>query len=154
MTICFESRKDSCTHFGKGSIFEDISCMTCKNCRECNVINKERQKEYYMGTNKKCIGCESYTHKCKGTPLCFKHVEVCNEECSCMNHCITCSPERNIKNYRCKETICSQYGDIYEKDKVYLVLHTEYAYFAHGKYNWWKMFESSSIFEDYFEEIK
>ena len=45
MTIGFESRKDSCTHFGKGSIFEDISCMTCHDCNECNELNNKRKKE-------------------------------------------------------------------------------------------------------------
>lgn len=155
MTIGFESRKDSCTHFGKGSIFEDISCMTCHNYAECNGINRKRQRENFMSNNKKCIGCGSYDRECKGTSLCFGHIERCNEEyCSCMNHCITCSPNRNIRNYVCKKSIRSQYGDVYEKGKTYLVLHTDYAYFAHVKHSWWKMFESSSIFEDYFEEIK
>lgn len=155
MTIGFESRKYSCTHFGKGSIYEDISCMTCGDYSECNDINRKRQREHFMDANKKCIGCDNYDRECKGTSLCFGHIERCNEQyCSCMNHCITCSPNRNIRNYVCKRSIRSQYGDVYEKGKVYLVLHTDYAYFARVKYGWWKMFESSTIFEDYFEEIK
>lgn len=156
MTIAFESRKNSCNHFGKGSIFEDISCMTCGDCRECNNINGERQREHFMDANKKCIGCDNYDHyECRGASLCLGHIERCNEEyCSCMNHCITCSPNRNIRNYKCKRSIRSQYGDVYEKNKIYLVLHTDYAYFAHVNGGWWKMFESSTIFEDYFEEIK
>lgn len=156
MTIYFESRKDSCSHFGKGTIYEDISCMTCHDRMECNNINGERQMKHFMDSHKDCIGCENYDHyECRGASLCLGHIERCNEEyCSCMNHCITCSPNRNIRNYKCKRSIRSQYGDVYEKNKIYLVLHTDYAYFAHVNGGWWKMFESSTIFEDYFEEIK
>ena len=155
MTIGFENRKDSCTHFGKGSIFEDMSCMTCHNYAECNAINRKRQREHFMDSHKDCVGCDNYDHECKGPSLCFGHVEVCNEEyCQCMNHCITCSADRDMRNYKCKKSIRSQYRDVYEEGRIYLVLHTEYAYFAHVGNGWWKMFESSSIFEDYFEEIK
>lgn len=155
MTIAFESRKNSCNHFGKGSIFEDISCMTCHDCSECNGINRRKQREQFMDSHKDCVGCDNYDHECKGPSLCFGHAEVCNEEyCQCMNHCITCSADRDMRNYKCKKSIRSQYRDVYEEGRIYLVLHTEYAYFAHVGNGWWKMFESSSIFEDYFEEIK
>ena len=71
-----------------------------------------------------------------------------------MNHCIDNSDEKDIKEYLCKRSIRSQYGDVYEKGHRYVILSTEYAYFARVEYGWWKMFESSTIFEDYFEEIK
>ena len=128
MTIGFESRKDYCSHFGRGSIYEDISCMTCHDRMECNNINGERQMKHFMDRHKDCIGCDNYDRECKGTSLCFGRIERCNEEyCSCMNHCIDNSTEKNIKNYKCKRSIRSQYGDVYEKNKVYSVLHTNYA---------------------------
>ena len=156
MTIGFESRKDSCTHFGKGSIFEDISCMTCHDCNECNELNNKRKKERYLSIYKECRRCNSYDrYECKGAPLCFGHVELCSKKyCQCMNHCIDNSDEKDIQEYLCKRSIRSQYGDVYEKGHRYVILSTEYAYYVRLEYGWSKMFESYTIFEDYFEEIK
>ena len=130
--------------------------MTCHDCNECNELNNKRKKERYLSIYKECRRCNSYDHyECKGAPLCFGHVELCSKKyCQCMNHCIDNSDEKDIKEYLCKRSIRSQYGDVYEKGHRYVILSTEYAYFAHVGNGWWKMFESSSIFEDYFEEIK
>lgn len=156
MTIGFESRKDSCSHFGRGSIYEDISCMTCHDRMECNNINGERQMKHFMDSHKDCIGCENYDHyECEGPSLCFGHVELCSKKyCQCMNHCIDNSDEKDIQEYLCKRSIRSQYGDVYEKGHRYVILSTEYAYYVRLEYGWSKMFESYTIFEDYFEEIK
>lgn len=155
MTIGFESRKDSCSHFGRGSIFEDISCMTCHDSEMCNSINRRKQREHYLSIYKECRRCNSYDQDCKGPSLCFGHVELCSKKyCQCMNHCIDNSDEKDIQEYLCKRSIRSQYGDVYEKGHRYVILSTEYAYYVRLEYGWSKMFESYTIFEDYFEEIK
>lgn len=115
--------KNECKRFSKGSIFEDVDCMTCDDSYECNMIhNQERMKMINENCREECKSCyeldrcyyngkqPKYYKVCFGT---FSGIDEC-EYCNCSNNCfnkskevfyVKCKQDINIKSYSSKDNI-------------------------------------------------
>lgn len=118
-----------CKRFGKGSIYEDMECMLCEKCGECNLIAKKTEKEKrVLEAHTDCKNCNEILH-CKGYKIGLRcsHFIGCIDldnysgecdRCGCLKMCIDKSCE-DVKYICTKDIFFSNIQENFFKDEVY-----------------------------------
>ena len=149
-------------------VFEDVDCMLCSKCSECQYEQKKRNDEYKLSLMpeecRKCdnaFRCKIHIPKsCLGKRGKRDDCDKCS--CGCKSYCIRLSTEpikfkctKNVKCFEHNRYFLNMFGHKFEKGKEYeFYISCDEVYYEDYKSMVLLFRDKNYIFNNYFEESK